>query len=199
VFGDIEDVTIDPAAEVMQKVSLTGAPSRGPADAKVTMVVYSDFQCPYCARAYQTITKRVLTDYSDKVRVVHKQFPMAFNKWAEMGAVAALCVHQQSNDAYWKVYDHLYANQREISLANLKGQVLGATQNASIDADRFNKCFDEGATLSQVKADAAEGIQVGVGSMPAFLINGRQLKGLQQFQSIKEIIDDELSRSEKKG
>jgi protein-disulfide isomerase len=198
VFGDVEDVTADPFAEVMKKINLKDTPSKGPENAKVVIVEYSDFQCPYCARAHDTLSQ-VEKEYGGKVRLLHKQFPLAFHKWAEAGSVGALCVYQQDKEAFWKVYDYLYANQGTVTPENVKEKVLEGAKDSKINKEKFNECYDSKKTLDKVKADMAEGQQVGVSGTPAFLINGRKISGAQPLQNFKAIIDDELSRSDKKS
>jgi protein-disulfide isomerase len=200
VFGDIEDVTADPFAEVMKKINLKDTPSKGPDNAKIVIVEYSDFQCPYCARAHETLSNQVLKEYSGKVRLLHKQFPLAFHKWAEAGSIAALCVYNQDKDAFWNVYDYLFANQGTVTPENVKEKALEAVKdNKKISKDKFNECYDGKKPMDKIKADMAEGQQVGVSGTPAFLINGRKISGAQPFQNFKAIIDDELSRSDKKS
>lgn len=199
VFGDVEDVTADPFAEVMKKINLKDTPSKGPDNAPVVIVEYSDFQCPYCARAHDTIDNQVLKEYGGKVRLLHKQFPLAFHKWAEGGSIGALCVFNQDKDAFWKVYDYLYANQGTVTPENVKEKVLESVKDSKINKDKFNECYDGKKTLDKVKADMAEGQSVGVSGTPAFLINGRKISGAQPFQNFKAIIDDELSRAGKKS
>lgn len=198
VFGDVEDVTADPFAEIAKKINLKDTPSKGPENAKVVIVEYSDFQCPYCARAHDTLTQ-VEKEYGDKIRVLHKQFPLAFHKWAEGGSVGALCVYQQDKAAFWKVYDYLYNNQGTVTPENVKEKVLESVKDTKINKDKFNECYDGKKTLDKVKADMAEGQSVGVSGTPAFLINGRKISGAQPLQNFKAIIDDELSRADKKS
>jgi protein-disulfide isomerase len=199
VFGDVEDVTADPFAEVAKKINLKDTPSKGPDNAKVVIVEYSDFQCPYCARAHDTLSQ-VEKEYGDKIRVLHKQFPLAFHKWAEGGSIGALCVYQQDKNAFWKVYDYLYKNQGTVTPENVKEKVLESVKDDSkINKEKFNECYDGKKTLDKVKADMAEGQSVGVSGTPAFLINGRKISGAQPLQNFKAIIDDELSRADKKS
>jgi protein-disulfide isomerase len=199
VFGDVEDVMSDPFTEVMKKISLKDTPSKGPDNAKVVIVEYSDFQCPYCARAHDTVNNQVLKEYGDKVRLLHKQFPLAFHKWAEAGSIGALCVYEQDKSAFWKVYDHLYANQATVTPENVKDKTLEAVKDTKINKEKFNECYDGKKTLDKIKADMAEGQSVGVSGTPAFLINGRKISGAQPFQNFKAVIDDELSRADKKS
>jgi protein-disulfide isomerase len=103
VFAALEDVTSDPSKAVMEKISLKGEPFKGGANAKVTIVEYSDFQCPFCSRGYATIENEVLKTYGDKVKFYYKNFPLAFHKWAEAGAIGTECARDQKVDAYWKL------------------------------------------------------------------------------------------------
>lgn len=199
VFGSVEDVTADPFAEIVKKINLKGEPMKGGKNAKVTIVEYSDFQCPYCARAHDTIENQVLKEYGDKVRLVHKNFPLAFHKWAEPAAVAAECVFDQNPEAYWKIYNYMYKNQSSVTPENVKEKSLEALGDTKIDRAKFDDCYDNKKTLDRVKADMAEGQQVGVSGTPAFLINGRKISGAQPFQNFKAVIDDELQRAGEKG
>jgi len=195
VFGELEDLTVDPFAGVMKKIKLAGRPAKGPANAKVTIVEYSDFQCPYCQRGYQTMENQVLKEYGDKVRFVYKNFPLPMHPWAEPAAVASECAAQQKPEAFWKLYNFYFQNQREITPANLKDKSVEALKDDGIDIAAFTDCFDNKKTLDQVKAEQAEGSSVGVNGTPAFLINGRLISGAQPFDNFKAVIDDELARA----
>jgi protein-disulfide isomerase len=193
MFGQIEDLAVDPAKAVMEKISLKGEPSKGPANAKVTIVEYSDFQCPFCARGYSTLENQVLKEYGDKVRFVYKHYPLPFHPWAEAGAVAAECAKEQKPEAFWKVYSGLFENQQQVTPDNLKEKVTGMLADTGIDMAKFNDCFDNKKTLPKVKAQMQEGNTVGVNGTPAFIINGRLVSGAQPFENFKNIIDDELA------
>jgi protein-disulfide isomerase len=195
VFAEVEDVTVDPFKKVAEKINLKGKPYKGKDGAKVTIVEYSDFQCPFCARGYSTIENEVLKEYGDKVKFVYKHFPLNFHPWAEPGAVAVECAAQQNKEAYWKLYSYLFENQKEINPQNLKEKSKEALKDTKIDMAKWEKCYDNKDTLAQVKADMAEGQSVGVTGTPAFLINGRLLSGAQPFQQFKNVIDDELASS----
>src|SRR6185369_13681515 len=119
--GDAVDLSVDPLKQVMSKISLEHQPERGPKDAKVTIVEYSDFQCPFCSRVYSTLENDVLKNYGDKVRFVFKNFPLSsIHPWAEDGAVASECAFQQGNDKFWAMYNGLFSKQSEITKENLK-------------------------------------------------------------------------------
>lgn len=196
-FGELEDLTVDPFAAVMKKISLKDVATKGPADAKVTIVEYSDFQCPFCSRGYQTLESQVLKEYGDKVRFAYKNFPLPMHPWAEPAAVASLCARQQKTDAFWKLYNYYFQNQRDLTAQNLKDKSVEALKDDGIDLAKFGDCLDNKKTLDLVKAEQAEGSSVGVNGTPAFIINGRLISGAQPFENFKAIIDDELARAKK--
>jgi protein-disulfide isomerase len=195
VFGEVEDVTSDPFKAIAAKINLKDEPMRGPKDAKVTIVEYSDFQCPYCARAHQTITDQVMKEYEGKVRLVHKNFPLGFHKWAEPAAIAGECAYEQDPNAFWKYYDFMFTNQQQITPENVKEKATEALKGTKVDMAKWNDCYDNKKTLDRIKADMAEGQAVGVTGTPAFMINGRKISGAQPFQNFKAVIDDELQRA----
>jgi protein-disulfide isomerase len=193
VFGETEDITVDPFKKVAEKINLKGKPFKGKDGAKVTIVEYSDFQCPFCQRGYNVIENEVMKEYGDKVKFVYKHFPLNFHPWAEPGAVAVECAGLQNKDAYWKLYAYLFENQKEINPQNLKDKSKEVLKDQKIDMAKWEKCFDNKDTAAQVKAEMAEGQSVGVTGTPAFLINGRLLSGAQPFAQFKAVIDDELA------
>ena len=193
VFGDVEDVTVDPSKAVMAKVNLKGEPSRGPANAKVTLVEFSDFQCPFCSKGYTTVETQVLQQYGDKVKFYYKNYPLPFHPWAMPAAIAAECAKQQKPEAFWKVYKGFFDNQKDMTADNIKDKALAFAADEKIDTAKFTDCFDNKKTADKVKADQAEGSSVGVTGTPSFIINGRLIVGAQPFDNFKNIIDDELS------
>lgn len=197
-FGDLEDLSVDPFEGVMKKINLKDMPSKGPANAKVTIVEYSDFQCPFCSRGYQTMETQVLKEYGDKVKFVYKNFPLPMHPWAQDAAVASMCAEQQKPEAFWKLYNFYFSNQRDLTPQNVKDKSLEALKDDGVDAAKFTDCFDNKKTLDLVKAQQQEGQSVGVNGTPAFIINGRLISGAQPFDSFKAVIDDELARGDKK-
>jgi protein-disulfide isomerase len=195
VFGELEDVTADPFKAIAAKIKTDGKPTRGPKDAKVTIVEYSDFQCPYCARAHATVADQVMKEYDGKVKLVYKNFPLGFHPWAEPAAVAGLCAFEQDPEAFWKLYDYFFKAQQQLNPQNVKEKATEELKGTKVKMDKWNDCYDNKKTLDQVKADMAEGQSVGVTGTPAFLINGRKISGAQPFQNFKAVIDDELARS----
>jgi protein-disulfide isomerase len=192
--GDAVDLTTDPLKQVMNKISLANQPERGPKDARVTVVEYSDFQCPFCARVYTTLENEVLKDYGDKVRFVFKNFPLtSIHPWAEDGAIASECAFQQGNDKFWAMYNGLFSKQSEITKENVKDKASEIAKEAGLDVDKFRDCLDGRKSLDAVKADESEATALGVNSTPTFFINGRRLSGAQSAQDFKQTIDQELA------
>jgi protein-disulfide isomerase len=192
--GDAVDLTVDPLEQVRSKIKLEDQPVRGPKDAKVTIVEYSDFQCPFCSRVYTTLENDVLKQYGDKVRFVFKNFPLtSIHPWAEDAAVASECAFAQSNDHFWAMYDGLFSRQADITQANLKEKTAEIATKAGMDAAKFQECLDGKKSLDAVRADESEGTALGVNSTPTFFINGRRLSGAQTPENFRQMIDQELS------
>lgn len=198
-FAELEDVTKNPFEEVAKKITTKGQPTKGPADAPVTLVEFSDFQCPYCARAHKTLKEQVLPAYEGKVRLVYKNFPLGFHKWAKPAAIAGECAHDQNPDAFWTLYDYFFDHQREINKNNVREKAKEALKDSKIDLAKWEACLDDPAVAQRVDADMAEGQEVGVSGTPAFFINGRKVSGAQPAEKFKAIIDDELARAAKKS
>lgn len=167
-----------------KQVAATG-PSKGPEGAPITIVEFSDFECPFCSRAIGAVDE-VTKTYGDKVRVVFRQFPLDFHKNAQKSAEASLCANDQGK--FWEMHDTLFANQKALGVEDLKKHAA----TLKLDTKKFNACLDSGEKAAIVKADMADGSKVGVTGTPAFFINGIMLSGAQPFSEFKSIIDDEL-------
>ena len=166
------------------------SPFTGDKDAKVTIVEFSDFQCPFCAKGADLL-KKIKAKYGKKVKVAFKQFPLPFHNHAEQAAVASLCANEQSTDLFWKMHDEMFANQETaLDPEGLKktAKKIGAKM------DVFEKCLAENKHLAQVKAEMEEGKKIGVKSTPTFFVNGQLVSGAQPLEVFAEIIDEELAR-----
>ena len=133
------------------RVALEG-PMKGPADAKVTIVEFSDFQCPYCARAHQTMSEQVMKEYDGKVKLVYKNFPLGFHKFAEPAAIGGACAYQQDPAAFWTYYDFMFNNQQQVTPENVKEKAQEALKGTKVDMAKWNDCFDNKKTLEKVKS-----------------------------------------------
>jgi protein-disulfide isomerase len=177
-------VTLDPPR---QTVAAGNGPARGPANAPVEMIEFSDFQCPFCMRANPTI-QQVMSTYGDRVRLVYRHYPLPNHPNAAPAAEAAACAAEQGK--FWPYYDRLFANQSRLQDADLKQHAV----DLGLDGAKFNACVDTHQFKSLVDADVRAGAEAGVNGTPAFFINGRMLSGAQPFSEFKRIIDDELER-----
>jgi protein-disulfide isomerase len=195
--ADPVDLTVDPVQDVIGKIDTgTDNPRLGPTDAKVTIVEYSDFQCPFCARAEEIVQGEVLKQYGDKVTFIYKQFPLtSIHPWAEPASIIGLCVYKQAgNDAYWKYHTAVFKAQKEIPNENPADKLLALAKDAGADQAKVKACFDAGETKPVVDATLAEAEAIGVNSTPTFFINGRRLSGAQSLDAFKAIIDPELQK-----
>jgi protein-disulfide isomerase len=175
------------------KIPVTSAqPQKGPDDALVTIVEFSEFQCPFCARVLPTM-KQIQETYGDKVRVVWRNNPLPFHKDAAPAAAVAMEAYAQGgNDKFWELHDVLFANQKALGRAELEQYA----KNAGLDMDKVKKALDESTQKKTVDGDAAVAAQFGARGTPYFFINGRQLRGAMPFSAFQKIIDEELATAE---
>jgi protein-disulfide isomerase len=169
-------------------VESSGFPTIGPDDAPVTIVEFSDFECPYCGRIVPTLDK-VRSAYPGKVRLVFRQFPLVgIHPNAMQAALASLCAHEQNS--FWKMHDAMFGEQRALSATQLKEKAA----KLELDTEAFDACLDSDKYAEAVQADMEAGSAVGVSATPALFINGRLISGAQPFENIAAVIDDELGR-----
>jgi protein-disulfide isomerase len=175
-------ITLDPPRLA---VSDGGRPAKGPANAPIQMIEFSDFECPFCFRANPTIAK-VLSTYGDRIRLVYRHYPLPNHPNARPAAEASACANEQGK--FWEYHDRLFANQSRLTADDLKQHAAAL----GLDAGKFNACVDSRRFQKDVDEDAAAGQLAGVSGTPHFFINGRPLSGAQPFEAFQEVIDDEL-------
>ncbi|MFO0582892.1 MAG: DsbA family protein [Anaeromyxobacter sp.] len=168
-------------------VKVDGGMEKGSKNAKVTIVEFSDFECPFCAQAEPTV-KQILGAYGDKVRLVYMDFPLEFHKRAPKASEAAHCAGDQSK--YWEMHERLFSS-RKIDIPDLKAHA----KDLGLDTAKFDKCLDSGEKAKVVEKFKKQGEENGVSSTPAFFINGRPVAGALPFEEFKKIIDEELAKS----
>ncbi len=168
------------------EVSADDDPSIGSENASVTIVEFSDFQCPFCARAVPTV-KQILKEYDGKVKIVYRDFPLGFHENAQKAAEASECADEQGK--FWEYHDLLFENQGNLDAVSLKKYAKDLKLNTS----EFDACLDSGKYAAEVQKDASDGQSYGVSGTPAFFINGRLVSGAQPFENFKKIIDEELA------
>lgn len=166
------------------------SPSMGKEDAPVTLIEFSDFQCPFCNRFAPTL-KQVNEKYGDKVRIVYRQYPIpSIHPFAFKASEASLCANEQGK--FWELHDWMFANQSRLGVADLK-QKAG---EMGMDRKKFDTCLDTGRYVEQVQRDMADGVKVGITGTPAVFINGVELKGgAVPFETVAAAIDQELART----
>lgn len=174
------------------EVNIGDSPIKGSKEAKVTIVEFSDFQCPFCGKFFQETLSQIDKDYikTGKVKLVFKDFPLDIHEKAQKAAEAARCVREQINDpGYYRMHDKMFTNQESLSKENYKKWA----RELDVDGKKFDSCLDSGKFESVVKADLEYGQQLGVSGTPAFFINGKLVEGAQPYSVFKEIIDSELN------
>lgn len=170
-----------------------GLPSRGKADAPITVIEFSDFQCPYCARGAQTM-EQLLVKYPNDVRFVFMHFPLNFHPWATPAAIAANCAAAQKPEAFWTLHDAYFKNQKEITPANVADKSREYLKDSGIDMAKFVACSEDKdteeykKTAAAVSADMQLGGRHGVTGTPGFFINGHFLNGAVPIEQFDEII-----------
>ncbi len=168
-------------------VKIGDAPSFGDKTAKVTILEYSDFQCPFCAKGAEIVTQ-LKKKYGNKIQIGFKNFPLPFHNQAKDAALAGLCANEQGMDKFWKFHDHMFANQDKLDVASLKA----TAKSMGLDSSKFDKCMDEKKYMAKVDQDYQEGQTVGVKSTPTFFVNGQIVMGAQPIEVFSEIIDEQL-------
>jgi protein-disulfide isomerase len=168
-------------------VPIDGNPSLGPEDAPITIVEFSDYQCPYCVRWYKEVHKRLLDTYKDKVRFVYRDFPLEFHPEALPAAEAANCAGEQN--AYWPYYDALFGEKYPLGNQAYSQYAI----ELGLNTDQFQKCLSEHRYASEIQADIKFAYSVNVTSTPTFFINGLAVVGAQPFEVFQQIIDKELA------
>lgn len=158
---------------------------KGPRDPPVTIVEYSDFQCPFCARV-GPVLKQIEAAYGDRVRVVYRDFPLPNHPEAQTAAEAARCAHEQGK--FWHYHDRLFESQRSLSPETYRQ--LAA--DAGLDSTVFDECLGSGRFRAAIEEDSRSGESMGVSATPSFFINGRHVSGAQPFEVFQEIIEEEI-------
>jgi len=174
-----------PNGDLRYSVSVAGAPRRGGEEAKVTIVEWSDFQCPFCGRVNPTL-RRVEAAYGDRVALVFKHLPLPMHPGAPAAHAAAEAAHRQGR--FWEMHDRIFSNPRDVNpetLARYAGEI-------GLDVPRFREDSQSAAIRARIRSDAEEAEKLGVTGTPSFFVNGRFLSGAQPYESFKRLIDEEL-------
>jgi protein-disulfide isomerase len=195
------DLTKDIYAENVSKITLAGRPVRGNPDAKVTVVNFDDFECPFCARMHTTLMTEILPEYKDKIKIVYKDYPLLqIHPWAERAANDANCLAAESGPAYWQLADYLHANQRSISgsqqnvqesFTKLDEITVDFGKKNGADATRLQACI-KAQSDATVKASIAEGDKLNVSATPTMFINGERVEGALDANELRAALNRQL-------
>jgi protein-disulfide isomerase len=189
--GEIYDMSTDPFAANREKAHIDGNPSKGPADASVTIVEFSDFECPHCRELYEGL-KAVEARYP-QVRIVYKDFPLnTIHPWAQTAALGGRCAFDQSPAAFWKVHDSIFDNQDVLSAENVWDKLVDFATQAGLNVDTFKACLSSPDAQKAVDANRADGVALDVSSTPTVYVNGRPLVG-GDVETLDRFIDFELA------
>ena len=191
LFEGLLDTTINPTAErrrVARETQLAlladKSPSQGPENAPVTLVEFSDFQCPFCKRVADLLSRLPAED-RERVNIVFKQRPLAMHQWARHAALASICASFESSDAFWGLEEFLFANQNAITAANLEDQISEfAKESGRLDFDRMSRCLAEGKAGEALLRDERLAELYHVDAVPTIFVNGARKSG---FRSVEEL------------
>lgn len=174
--------------------AIDGKPVRGNANAAVTIVEFSDFQCPYCARGAETV-EQLLEKYPEDVKFVFMHYPLGFHPWARPAAIATECAANQSDDYFWILHDKYFEEQKALTPENVMEKTRGYLDGSGIDMATFAACAEDTdsdeykAAAAKVSQEMSLGQSMGVSGTPGFLVNGQLLSGAQPVSAFVPIIE----------
>jgi len=194
INGAVWDLNDSPFQETLKHLPSDGY-SFGPADAKVTIVVFSDFQCPYCQKFAKTTRENLPQKYPKDVRVIFKDFPLeTIHPWARAAAEASHCIGNQKPAAFWAFHDWIFDHQNEVNAANLREKTLDIAKQQNLEAAKTGACIDSHATASEVESSIQQGLVLQVQQTPTVFVNGRIEPGALPWTSLDALVEFELGR-----
>lgn len=194
------DLTKDPFAELMSKIDVTGRPTRGTKNAKVVVVNFDDFECPYCAAMHRTLFPEIFKEYGDRVDFIYKDYPLAeIHPWAIHAAVDANCLAAQNTDAYWDFADTIHANKHDVDSEKTPGARFEAIdklavlqgQKHNVDVAKLQACV-KAQNEDAVRASMKEADGIGVNATPTLFINGQKIDGAVSANEVRAALDNAL-------
>jgi len=197
------DLSKDPYLETMKKIDLKGRPVRGNPNAKVTVVSYDDFECPFCSQVHRTLFPELLKEYGDRVAFIYKDFPLSeIHPWATHAAVDANCLGAQSADAYWDFADYIHSNQQAVNqekgrdnqFAALDKTTLSEGDKFKLNSTKLQACVKDQKDEA-VKESVKEGDSLGVTGTPTMFVNGQMADGARPISEFRSLFDNALAQA----
>jgi len=193
--GTLWDLNKSPFADKLSQIPDSGY-AFGPPDAKVKLVIFSDFECPYCREFAKTVRENIPKKYPKDVRVVFEDFPLEpIHPWARTAAEASHCIGDQNADLFWEYHDWIFANATEIKPDNVKAKILAWATEHKLDAAKLESCLDTHAESALVSQSEARGRALGVEQTPTSFANGRQIPAALPWKDLDIVIQMELKRA----
>ena len=198
---ELLDSSVDPILEERRKQQALAAglttgnfPSLGPKDARVSIAIFSDFQCPYCAKLASMLNKEVLPAERKTTRLVFRHFPLSGHNWALAAAQATACAQEQGDDYFWRMHDFIFERQREFTPENIVPRLTEeARRFRRFDSGRFAGCVADKKTAAKVDQDLAFGTQNGVTGTPTLFINGQRVAPVATPEQLRTLIRETAS------
>jgi protein-disulfide isomerase len=196
--GDVYDVNKNPFQGNLDKLKTDLQPSFGPAAAPVTLVVFSDFQCPVCKEEAQVLRQNIAKTFPDKVRVYFQDFPLdSIHPWAHTAAIAGRCVFKQNPQKFWDYFDWVYDNQQSIGVDSFNSKFQEFATAQGLDGMQLGRCVDNKTTDPDVTKSVEEGYALQVAATPTVFLNGRKLEGGVPWAALEQLINIELDHQAK--
>lgn len=194
IWGQMFDLRIYPDSARAAGLHLTDVRSQGSEKAPVTIVEFTDLQCPYCHNAHAALSEKLYSTYTkDQVRWVYKHFPLEMHDWAYSASVAAECAAEQNPEAFWGMAELFFKNQDDIKQETINAKILQYSKDLKLNEEQMKACLPGEKAKAKVDADRNEGRAVGVNSTPTLFVNGRLVAGFRDFDPIKALIDEKLA------
>jgi protein-disulfide isomerase len=193
MLGVVYDVKENPFKPDLDKLKTDLQPSFGTPGAPVVLVLFSDFQCPFCKEEAKVLRTNLVSTYPKQVRLYFKDMPLdQIHPWARAAAIAGRCVFKQNPTAFWDYHDWIYEHQGDITKENLREKVLEFAKGKEIDALQLGRCMDTRATEAEVNKSVKEAQELHVMSTPTLFVNGRRLPSQVAWPDLRMIIDMEI-------
>jgi len=194
VKGTAYNINKSPFEANDEMLKTAGRPGYGASEgAPVKLIVFSDFQCPFCQKEEQELRKNVPAAFADKVRVYFNDFPLtSIHPWAMKGSIAGRCLYHQSEAAFWNYHDWVYQNQKDITLENLDAKLQDWAKQQNLDGAKISACMSGKDATAEVETTMALGHDLGVSATPTLFMNGRKLEGGVEWPVLQQLLQIEI-------